>query len=1180
MRLQSIKLAGFKTFVDSVTIPLAAQRVAVVGPNGCGKSNIIDAVRWVMGESSAKQLRGEAIADVIFNGSSTRKPVGQASIELLFDNKEGRLGGEYAAYSEISIKRQISRDGQSYYYLNGSRCRRRDITDVFLGTGLGPRNYAIIEQGKTRMAEAKPEELRADIEEAAGISKYKERRHETALRIEHTKENLERLNDLRQEMDKQLAHLQKQAQAAHRYTTLKETERKVRSQLFHRRAQLLKTQWDASVVHVDQIEAQFIAANEANVELKTKMQVLREALQKTQMHVNERQAKLHQVDIELTKLNQAQQHQTERKAKLTQEKARAVTALSDAKQQMQVDQTLIEQMELSLVEAKKHRVMCETQSQQAQAEREAIQQITQAWQASWDDFQKIASETQTKVDVESMRISQLESHLDTLTQQIHRLQTEITALQGMSENPQDELGDQWQALAEKITERKANLTTEQAAIFRLQTDNQALNKEIAELDQTLQRLRESYASLDALQQVALGQQNGLSVEWLTHHALADKPRLAQLLTVTPGWERAIEIVLGFYLEAICVENDDHLRSGLSDFPAASLAVMTLSNEMPLLTPNALGLSPLTAKVTSTGSLASLLAGVYCVETLDNAWQLRGQLQPNESLVTADGIWLGRHWLRICRQSDEKMGLIQRERELTALKQQLTALQTQIVDKKTTLNEQQQQQTMLEAQKQVISQDITTLQNQQAQIQGQWQAKKDERERSLARLIQLKEQCAKLVQDEENQSIALQTAKVAYQAATTDLTSQQLTRDRFLNEKTTHALQLTEKTQFAEKTRQATQVAALKVESFTAQLRATEQQVERLVKQTETEQARLAAIENEMSQLLLTEYNTEQLATLGNQQETMEAELRALKEELTTLGQQETEQSQAKIILEQRINTLRDQLEQGRLIQTTTQERLANLQQQMHEIGYLSEEETTLEGIDEMALEKELEQLQSKISRLGAINLAAKDELEEHEARKTYLDAQNTDLVTALDALESAIRQIDTQTRQRFKETFDAINQRFGELFPKLFGGGHAQLTLSESDCLVAGVQVVAHPPGKRNSSIHQLSGGEKALTAIALVFALFELNPAPFCILDEIDAPLDDANIGRFCQLVQAMSANVQFIFITHNKVAMEMAQHLIGVTMNEPGVSRLVAVDVDQAMNWVENETPHTALPTEVLTV
>ena len=1167
MRLKNIKLAGFKTFVDPITVPLSAQRVAVVGPNGCGKSNIIDAVRWVMGESSAKHLRGEAIADVIFNGSTARKPVGQASIELLFDNTDGRLGGEYAAYSEIAIRRQISRDGQSNYYLNGSRCRRRDILDVFLGTGLGPRNYAIIEQGKTRMAEAKPEELKADIEDAAGISKYKERRHETSLRIEHTRENLERLNDLRQEIEKQISHLQKQADAATRYTKLKEEERNLRAELFSSRARVLQSQLTHYHAQIAAIDTEFNLANTTHIELETAINALRDALHQAQENVDKKQAGLHQIDISLTKLTQAQQHQTEQRTKLTTDQAQAIAALKEAEQQVAADQIFIQQMVLGLKEAKETLLAREEEDQLAQQEQVAVRTLLQAWQMEWDTFQKKSAETQRQADVEQMRISELEGHLGMLSQQIVRLEEEIAALKALGEGEQYGFGEQWESLEQQINLLEQQLASINESMTALQIAEQNLDEEVKALEQTSQGLRESFASKDALQQVALGQQNSTHLEWLKHCGLSEKPRLAQLLTVEPGWERAIEVVLGFYLEAVCIEDQSDLLQGLRDLPEANLSVVSAAkgNVSPEPHNSQLGLQRLINQVTVPWSLGHLLADVYVVETLEKAWVLRDKLQAHESMVTPEGVWLGPNWLRIAHQRDEKKGLIQRERELSTLKKEMLHVQAQLTEKKTALVQVVENKIVAQDQKQQMQQQLSTLKHQQAEIHGQWQAKKAEHERSLKRLQQLEEQLATLLKEQDTKAEALDVAKNVCATAIQEIDQQLEYREGLLQQKEMHQAALTEKNQAVESRRQKSHDAALKVESLAAQLNATEQHADRLEKQMQAGRDRLAAVEAELNQLFSCESSQEDLQALKISHSEANAELITAKQELERLYQEEADRLEAKTVVEQKVKTLRDQLEHERLAQTTIEERFAALTQQMVELGCAISTDEPSERVDEALLEKNLEQIQNRVVRLGAINLAAIDELKEHQERKTYLDTQNDDLVSALDALENAIRQIDRETRQRFKETFDAINERFEKLFPQLFGGGHAKLVLSEEDCLVAGVQVIAQPPGKRNSSIHQLSGGEKALTAIALVFALFELNPAPFCILDEIDAPLDDANIGRFCALVKEMSSRVQFIFITHNKIAMEMAEHLIGVTMHEPGVSRLVAVDMQQAMNMVE---------------
>jgi chromosome segregation protein len=1198
MYLKNIKLAGFKTFVDPVTVPLSAQRVAVVGPNGCGKSNIIDAVRWVLGESSAKYLRGESIVDVIFNGSSERKPVGQASIELLFDNTAGRIGGEYAAYQEISIRRQLSRDGQSNYYLNGTRCRRRDIIDIFLGTGLGPRNYAIIEQDTAHLVEAKPEVLRAAVEEAAGISKYKERRQETQRRIEDTRENLERLADLRQEMEKQLTHLQKQANAANRYTQLKEQERELRTQLFNLRASALNQQLNHYGEAVNALELQFDAAQAENTEFDTHLQALREKFHHLQEQVASKQTELHAVDLEVTRLTQLQQHQAERKTKLELDRTQAFTLLKEAEQQLLTDANFMEQLTKAHAEIQQLLLEANEKSTLAQQEEQALKVQLHAWQEQWDAFQTIASQAQREADVEQMRISQLESHLHTLLQQISHLEQESTVLEEQIGQEQNSFSTQLADFQEQITALEAEIAVLEASIQADQALKQNSESDIRVNEQLLQTLRESNASLTSLQKVALGQQNSACVEWLKEFGLSEKPRLAQLLTVTPGWERAIEVVLGSYLEAVCIEEAVNFLQNVN-LPDASFSVLFMPSTsalserpspptpLPKLVPAQAGmgegrgvggeggegrrsfvaasLAPLDDSVTAPFPLGDLLSGVYMADSLDEAWSVRHQLASHESIVTPEGIWLGPHWLRIQREPDEKMGVIARERELALLSAQQADVQATLGVAQASLTKVVDALSAQVHQKQQIEQQLAVIKHQQAEVRGQWQAQQAENARALKRFETVQQQLVGSKATFNSHEEAIAAAKTACQQAIDKIDEQLQQRQTFLEERDAYQTALTERHTQTQTLRQAAHEMALKVESLTAQMNATSQHADRLQKQIDAQKIRITSLETDIANTLPVENSEENLAMLEASRTSIKTHLTSLKQDLEAFHQQEMTWTARKATTEQSMNTLRDQRERERLAQKSCEARFAALSEQMRELGCEISLEPPSEVLDESLLEERLVKAQNRIVSLGAINLAAVEELEASQARKTYLDEQTHDLEQALDALENAIRQIDQETRQRFKETFDAINANFEKLFPRLFGGGQAKLSLVEQDWLTAGVQVMAQPPGKRNSTVHLLSGGEKALTAIALVFSLFELNPAPFCILDEIDAPLDDANVGRFCSLVKEMSERVQFIFVTHNKVAMEMAQHLIGVTMHEPGVSRLVAVNVDQAMEMVE---------------
>lgn len=1169
--LKHINLAGFKTFVDPTTIPLLAQRVAIVGPNGCGKSNIIDAVRCVLGKSSAKDLRGEAIIDMIFNGSSTRKPVGQASIELVFDNSNNQLGGEYASYSEISIRRQISRDGQSQYYLNHTRCRRSDVVDIFLGTGLGGRHsYAIIEQDTTLLAEAKPEVLRAAIEETAGISRYKERRHETTLRIEHTRDNLARLADLRQEIEKQLAHLQKQANAANRYARLKEDERQLRTQLFHLRAHTFNQQLQYYLEQVTKIETEFSNAHTQNTTLETSIKNLHHTIQEIQTKLGTEQAELHRIEIDLTKLIQTQQHQADRRTKLLQDQEQAIATLKEAEQQTLTDEALMFQMIQRLEETQIDQQQANQEYEAVHKEELALKEALQTWQETWDRFQTQSSETQREVEVEQMRISQLEARLATLLQQIQRLEQESALLHEQTKTDQSNFSDQLEIFQDKINLLEEQLKQIDTSIATRRSQQQFTENETKKLQQELQHLRESFVSLNTLQQAALGQgqENSTEIEWLKTHGLFEKPRLAQLLQVTAGWERAIEVVLNFYLEGICLDAEMDPSQWIHALPEADFTLLS-----PLKTHTthntALPFRRLTEEVNTELPFGYLLSHVYIAENFEEAFSLRHQLNPHESIVTKEGVWIGPHWLRIQRHRGEKIGLIQRERELASLKENISQVHAQLTYHEQSLAENLELLINEETQKNNLQQQLTKLQQQQAEIRGQWQAQQLECERVTKRLQEIQQQLTTCYEEQQHHEQAIEIAQKTHEKALAEMEQQLEMREEYLKQREIHQTALTEKSQQVQILRQKAHEIALKMESLTTQIHATKQHAERLQKQLELQRSQLIAIEEELNQPLATEAFQVDLQQLKQLRHDAEQTLTETKTTLETLRAQENGLMLEKTGSERIVNQLRDQLETERLAQKSVEERFAALEEQMREFGCtLSTEETDI-SLDESTLENQLEQTQTRITNLGAINLAAIDELKEHETRKHYLDEQTNDLEEALQGLENAIRQIDHETRQRFKETFDAINSHFERLFPRLFGGGQAKLVLNEDDWLTGGVQVFAQPPGKRNSTIHLLSGGEKALTAIALVFSLFELNPAPFCILDEVDAPLDDANVGRFCELVKEMSERVQFVFVTHNKIAMEMAQHLIGVTSHESGVSRLVAVDIEQAIHMVEKQIP-----------
>ncbi len=1167
MRLKKIKLAGFKSFVDPTTIALPSQLIGVVGPNGCGKSNVIDAVRWVLGESSAKNLRGTSLEDVIFNGSSARKSVGHATVELIFDNVDGRLGGQYAQYSEIGIKRHLSRDGQSIYYLNGTRCRRRDITDIFLGTGLGPRSYAIIEQGTvSRLIEAKPEELRVFLEEAAGISKYKERRRETENRIRAAKDNISRLNDLLSELEKRIATLQRQAKTAEKYKVVKEEERLVKAQFLALRWQVM----DGELAEQNRTIAARETSSEGKlselraVEAETEKQ--REQHGELNNAFNHVQEKFYSVGAEIARTEQALQHATEKLHQNQRDLEEVERTWQESQAHIEDDVGQISVLTQSLQESEPELELARTAETASAVALTDAEQCMQIWQNEWDAFNTQSAAQIQAAEVERTRIHHLEEHLLQLRDRQSRLNEELGLLDTVSdEETLVTLRREDQALSQVVNEQQGILQSLVTQLTQQRESNSRLVETLEQARHRLQEVQKRHAALDAMQKVALGKAVETVNDWLKQHNLADKDRLAQNLQVEAGWERAVETVLGSYLEAVCVTDIDVVASQVDSLKSGSLTVIDTRAETAVADVD--WAAPLAGKVSAPWDLGAVLAGIHAVDTLDEALTLRSRLSLNDSLVTRDGVWIGKNWLRVSREVDAGAGVLKREKELKTITQALADVTEQLADlerqeqvgreRSRTLEEQREeaQQSTGEASRQLadLLARIGSLNARLGQIKVSRQRMLDEIEEITSRT------------DSDKKELSAARARLEQVLSATEHHEPQ--REKLLEGRDELRRTLEGSRDQARNDRDRAREIVMRRESMNTQLKSLQVAYERLSSQlanlTRQRDELLRALENgdepivtmkkQLEQMLQQRLEVEtDLAGARQQVESCDHTLRALNDQHNLIGQELQEMQSA-------LETFRLTRQEFQVRRQTIQEQLTETQNKLQVLLEEMPEDAT-----EEAWQERIDQLALKIQRMGAINLAAIDECTEQSERKDYLDAQLADLNEALDTLDNAIRKIDGETRSRFKDTFELVNDRLQEFYPKLFDGGVARLEMTSDDLLEAGIQIFAQPPGKRPGSIHLLSGGEKALTAIALVFALFELNPAPFCMLDEVDAPLDDTNAIRFCQLVKEMSDRVQFIVISHNKITMEMAQQLIGVTMHEAGVSRLVTVDVDEAVEMV----------------
>ena len=1162
MRLTKLKLAGFKSFVDPTTISFPSNLVAIVGPNGCGKSNTIDAVRWVMGESSAKHLRGDSMADVIFNGSNSRKPVGRASVELIFDNSDGKLGGQYAQYNEISIRREVSRDGTSHYYLNGRRCRRRDITDIFLGTGLGPRSYSIIEQGMiSRLIEARPEELRVYLEEAAGISKYKERRRETENRMRHTLENLERLEDLREEIAKQLEKLRRQARTAERYRELKAEERQVRGELILLRHRALDEQMAKARHEVRETELAIEAQTAELRAVERRIEALR-AQQTDAAEAHSRvQARFYEAGAEIARLEQSITHARQTRERQQKELGEASQALQEAEAHIRVDRERLESLARELSEKQPALAELETQAAEAAQRLQESESAIRSWQQAWEALNQALSTHRQTAEVERARIDQLERQIRRNAKRLERIGEEIARLD--PDTLEGEIADFDAAIAEaeaELSEREAELETLRAGIGADRERQRELTREIDRRRHELQSARGRLASLETLQQAALGKDDTRLMEWLRAHGLEAAPRLAQALEVEPGWERAVETVLGHALEAVCVDDLDRLAADAAGYEGE---LLSLWQGRPADGAPPPGEDTLLARVRAPWALHSLLAGVHTAQTLEEALARLPALAPGESVILPSGLWLGPDWMRLVRDDEARAGILEREQairtlaadierleaELGALVEEADALQTRLADRERRLAEEQQA--------------VHVLHRRLNELRGARTARHDRLEQLRLRRAGLEQEREELQSQIREMETEIREARGRLNAALEQL--DRLAGEQAAREQERDRLQeaLEAARERARQARDAAHRLEIEIESLRTAERSTRQNLERMLGQVEhlrqrSEQLQLALSDGEAPLQALEASHAQALERRAE----VEEALRKARAHLQEIEHDLREAEEEHVRVERRLEALREQLGAARMQQRELEVRDQTLLEQLPETGFTLEELAAglPENAEVDAWTERLASLEERIRRLGPVNLTAIEEYEKESQRKEYLDAQHADLTEALETLQSAIRKIDRETRARFKETFDRVNAGLQRMFPRLFGGGHAYLEMTGDDLLDTGVAIMARPPGKRNSSIHLLSGGEKALTAVALVFSIFELNPSPFCMLDEVDAPLDDANVGRFCDLVREMSERVQFIFITHNKITMEMANQLTGVTMHEPGVSRLVAVDIDEA--------------------
>jgi len=1165
MRLHKIKLAGFKSFVDPTVLELKTALVAVVGPNGCGKSNIIDAVRWVMGESSAKHLRGESMTDVIFNGSTTRKPVGQATVELFFDNSDGSLGGEYASYAEISVRRQVTRDSQVSYYLNGTKCRRKDITDIFLGTGLGPRSYAIIEQGMiSRVVEAKPEELRSFFEEAAGIALYKKRRQETETRMRHTRENLVRLEDMRQEQEKQIEKLKRQSEAAIKYKALKQEADALELKLTALKWQEVESQQKLKNDTIREYTIVIEKKQAEKVSIDLALEKGHAEYTEEQDTFNTLQSKMYALGAEIAAIEQNIQHHYDKERKLKEDLELAKSQIELHKNQIEEDKAMHYSLEAEYATLEPELLLAQAKAEEFETIATNAEEALRLLNVQWDEFQTKARATQTQAEVQRARIEQFEKQITENEARLNKLHNENTnANTAAIEEKIYEFEARAQSINDIIEEKQIEYDQLQALMQGMQLNIKEKNSIINTLEKKLQTLQGRNAALHALQEAALKRHIPEIKEWLVNHNIPES-YLGENLSVEQGWEAAVEITLNHKLKAFCTEQiNEAIWQDIEQITEGNIHLLANGSDSLIGNNATKDANLLIHKIKTSLPIYPFLAGIYAASTIAQARELVANLEAHESVITPEGIWLGPNWISICKGENAEKGVLARDKEQKLLSQEIALHEVEIEQLVAEVDSMQTEAADSEGKSRELQKNIQELTQELNEVSKQSSIENTKLQHVLLRQKNISEEIQEftvnidLAQEEASKiRYTLENALNAMEGNNKENSHFQEARERLRAEN----LQASSTAK-----QNAAQVHAinLKVHTLKTQIQGMTQGLERLEKQRLLSSERLLHLESTLlsfdEPLLQFKEQLDELLALRLE---VEMELQVSRTRVEELEHSRRHSEKLRHQLEIEINDIRNNLETVRLDWQTLAVRRETLLEKLQAAA--CDIDAVLQSLepelDEAEAEIELEKLLKKIQNLGLINLAAIEEYESELERKSYLDMQYTDLTDALDTLENAIRKIDKETRQCFSQTFEKINNQFQILFPKLFGGGQAYLELTGEDLLEAGVSIMARPPGKRNSSIHLLSGGEKALTAVALVFSIFQLNPAPFCMLDEVDAPLDDANVGRFCELVKYMAQTVQFIFITHNKLAMEMAQHLAGVTMKEPGVSRLVTVDVEEA--------------------
>jgi len=1173
LRLKQINLAGFKSFVDPTHIPVPGQLVGIVGPNGCGKSNVIDAVRWVLGETSAKHLRGDTMQDILFNGSGQRQPVNRSSVELIFDNSLGRAAGQWSSYAEISVKRVLARDSESTsYYINNVHVRRRDVADIFLGTGLGSRAYAIIEQGMiSRVIEAKPEELRVFLEEAAGVSKYRARRHETELRIRDTRENLLRVDDVRTELDKQIEHLQAQAEVAGRYHEMQTRLRGTQNMLWLLRKQEAGTQRGRHAREIERLTLELEGENAKLRAAEKHLEDMRAQHYRSSDAVHAAQGAFYEANAETARLEQELAHLRENRERVERE-------LADLRAQSGRDKDQLEAAQTSLAEWRGERTRATERLAAREAttrsEGEKLPVADEAFRAArnrHDELQRALALAEQAMGVEQTKRTHAGQTLEQLTQRAQRLQEERLSLKPADTDSQQlaQLRTEAAALDAELNGLREAMSVEEQ---QLPQSEQVLRDRDAVLEAAGQRLAGLEAQLQALTQLQERLARGANArEWLEAHGLGKAPRLWQQIRIESGWEDALEAVLRERLNAIGLDRMEQSGGWFGNPPPARITAYAPTGNSAVAFAPLAGCEALGRYVTCSDARLEAVVGdwlhqVYVIADSAAGFSMRERLPAGAILVTREGHLFTRHAVSFHAPDSELHGVLTRQREIEQLGGVIAKARPEAEMLRAAVAGAEKDVERSRARLDELRDSIDERQQRHHSLQLQVLRLAELDQRATQRTQQIVAELAEIEAQSAVAAASRQGAERRVDELQVEVAQQrdQLSVAGDLNQRAENVLEL--QRQALQQAREEAQQAAFHKQSCDNKIIEIENSIKAV---SESGQRLGAALASRLKELagydeIPTQERLQQALAVRSEREQTLAQARDALEGMEGNLKTIDEERHA---TEQKLEPLREKIAETRLKEQESRINEEQFTQQLAEAGAREDEVAQLleKGMRPNALQGEINRLNEEIKGLGAVNLAALEELQSGRERKDYLDAQSRDLNEAMATLEDAIRRIDRETRERLQHTFDEVNRHFGELFPSLFGGGNARLVLTGEEILDAGVQVMAQPPGKKNATIHLLSGGEKALTALALVFSMFQLNPAPFCLLDEVDAPLDDFNTGRFCELVKKMSQNSQFLFISHNKITMEIAEQLLGITMQEPGVSRVVAVDIEEALKLRE---------------